>query len=169
LVSGPLVVSGGAIAGVLDAALHDEKATVRLIPLALVNNPGRWNSTPCVGPDVNQARGYALIKLTADCVPHKEIVTSGSTRAGTDDKMASEVHLLVSVVRWIAAKTPKICSLILVVTIAKIRRLHHATIDIRNKKVFESETRKSSNRGDTTDWAFPLGREPPVTRKSATR
>jgi hypothetical protein len=51
--------------------------------------------------------------------------------------MASEVHLLVGVVHWIATKTPEICSLV-PVTIAKIRWLRRATIDIGNKKVFES-------------------------------
>jgi hypothetical protein len=137
LVSGPPVVSRSAIASVLDAALDDQKATVRLILLALVNNPRRLHSTPCVGPNVNRARGYALIKPPADRVPHKKIVTLGSTGAGTDDKMASEVRLLIGIVRWIATKTPEIRSLVLV-TIAKIRRLHHATIDIGNRKVFES-------------------------------
>jgi hypothetical protein len=92
------VVSGSAIAVVLDAALHDQKATVRLILLALVNNPRRFHSTPCVGPDVNYAWWYPLIKLTADRVPYIEIVTSGSTRAGIDHKMASEVHLHVGIV-----------------------------------------------------------------------
>jgi hypothetical protein len=51
--------------------------------------------------------------------------------------MASEVHLLVGIVRWIATKTPEIRSLVMV-AIPKIRRFHHATIDIGNRKVFES-------------------------------
>ncbi len=160
LVFGPHVVSRSAIAGVLNAALHDKKATVRPILLALVNNPRRLRSTNCVGSDVNHARGYALIKLAADCVPHKEIMTPGSTGASTDDKMASEVHLLVGIARWIATKTPEFRSLV-PVTIAKIGWLHHAMIDIG--------TRKFSNRGDTTGWPLPLVREPPAIRKSATR
>jgi hypothetical protein len=51
--------------------------------------------------------------------------------------MASEIHLLGGKVCRIPTKTALIRSLE-PVTIAKIRRLHCATIDVGNKIVFES-------------------------------
>jgi hypothetical protein len=57
LASGPPVISRGAIAGVLEAALYNQKVTVGLMLLALVNNPRRLHSEPCIGPDIDHARG----------------------------------------------------------------------------------------------------------------
>lgn len=85
---------------------------------------------------IDGSEGKAPIQLAGLGIPHEQVVATAPACTGGNHKVAGEVHLLASVVRWIL-KAPKICTAILP-GIAEVWKLYIATLNLKNGIILEA-------------------------------